>query len=247
VGGSTWPETSRFTSSAEALLTWSKSTAALVPTNPITRNVQVESPSLRSAFVSALVGAFVIVGCQCSVSEDEVESTGTDLSKMGSNIESAEWDPNRLDQLADPSLMDAGDDILTFRRLSLAGCDHEALMDNLYAWPDEVPPEFVYPPNILELDGQDLSLIGYQFPVEFDDTKLQVFMLVRDLASCCFGGSPLPDEWVYIEVPEDLDCDYYPYQPVVVSGHMQIIQPPGDDPEGAQVYRMKATKIRKYY
>lgn len=209
--------------------------------------MQLESPSLRGALSSALVGAFVIVGCQCSVSEDEVESTGADLSNLGSTIESAEWDAERLDQLADPSLMDAGEDILTFRGLSLANCDHEALMNNLYAWPDEVPPEFVYPPNILELNGQDLSLIGYQFPVEMEEKTLTVFMLVRDLASCCFGGSPQPDEWVYIEVPKDLECDYYPYQPVVVSGKMQIVQPPGDDPDGAQVYRMKATEVRKYY
>ena len=120
-------------------------------------------------------------------------------------------------------------------------------MDNLYAWPDEEPPEYTYPASVLELDGKELSFVGYQFPVIFEEKKLEVFMLVRDLASCCFGGSPLPDEWIYIDVPEDVECDYHPYQPVVVTGTLQVVQPPGEDLDGAQAFKMTVSKVRKYY
>ena len=84
-----------------------------------------------------------------------------------------------------------------------------------------VTDEFNFPERIAELDEQEIAIVGYMIPLEWEDTKVPEFMLVRDLLGCCFGGAPQPDEWMEV-VMEGEGADYFPYIPVLVTGTLSV-------------------------
>jgi len=114
---------------------------------------------------------------------------------------------------------------ITFRDLSLEGLDVDALLDAVL-FPEEYTPEelegFTLPERITRFDGRDVSLVGYVIPGELEGNRMRDFMLVRDLASCCFGGSPGPDEWVDVVMEEGKTAEYHPFLPTRVTGRMTL-------------------------
>lgn len=118
----------------------------------------------------------------------------------------------------DMSPEDVGDAIpIHFFDLSLLGVDIDALFEWMFG--DERPEGFEFPNRVQELHGQEVSIVGYVIGLdrlESDDRYVTHFMLVRDLASCCFGGMPRPDEWVDVYVEEP--CLEHLYKPVRVTG-----------------------------
>ncbi len=121
-----------------------------------------------------------------------------------------------LDELGDEAKREG---VISFSRLSLAGTDIEALLDHIF---EEVAPPYTYPKEVADLDGKDVKLVGYMIPLTWEEREVTEFMLVRDLASCCFGGIPRPDEWAFIAMAEGKTCEYFPYVPVVVSGPFKV-------------------------
>ena len=84
---------------------------------------------------------------------------------------------------------------ITFADLSLVGSDVDGLLDAMFDEQGEA--EFEYPESVADLDRNLVEIIGYMIALEYeDDGQVSEFMLVRDLAACCFGGMPRPDEWV---------------------------------------------------
>ena len=105
--------------------------------------------------------------------------------------------------------------MVTFSDLSLVGYDVDKLLD-----PDD--DSQTMPEHITMLDGQRCAVEGYMLPMEWKKKKVVSFMLVRDMAGCCFGGMPMPDEWVEVVMEEGKGCDYYPYIPVLVTGKFGV-------------------------
>lgn len=108
---------------------------------------------------------------------------------------------------------------ITFAHLSMAGADVNGLIDLMFA---EEPngTEFDFPEPVQELDGEEISIVGYMIALDFEGEAVTHFMLVRDLAACCFGGIPRPDEWIDVHVAKP--CPYWVYRPVRVTGHLSV-------------------------
>lgn len=131
--------------------------------------------------------------------------------------------------------------IISYADLSLEGIDAELLLDKLvypeFYEDDEESVEIDFPDRIKALDGEKVSLIGYQIGIEWDGKTLTEFMLVRDLMACCFGGNPKPDERVDV-VMGKRGAPTVLYTPLVTRGTFRIQG--GADPDG---YATSAFKI----
>lgn len=166
--------------------------------------------------------------------------------------------------------------VISFSRLSLSGTDVESLLDHLFPLTGEDPPPYFYPEEVNALGGTEVKIVGYMIPLEWSDKKVTEFMLVRDLASCCFGGIPRPDEWAFVSLPEGEGVEYFVYVPVLVTGTLKLFplsnadeteedaENPSDgaespipedevEPEGPStpldiqsVFSIKATKVERY-
>ena len=108
---------------------------------------------------------------------------------------------------------------ITFAHLSMAGADVNGLIDLMFAEePDGT--EFDFPEPVQELDGEEITIVGYMIALDFEGEAVTHFMLVRDLAACCFGGIPRPDEWIDVHVTKP--CPYWVYRPVRVTGRLSV-------------------------
>ncbi len=111
---------------------------------------------------------------------------------------------------------------------------------------------FRFPEPIQALDGKDAAVVGYILPLEFKPKsadEVRVFMLVRDLMACCFGGAPRPDEWIYVEMEGDSSSKMYPYLPVIVRGTLKVGRvDEGEDGFGltSGVYSMKGREVQEF-
>lgn len=110
---------------------------------------------------------------------------------------------------------------ISWRTISMQDLPMEDILDKLLYPEDYGEDEFNFPPRIADLDGQEISIVGYMIPLEWDGTKVPEFMLVRDLLGCCFGGAPQPDEWMEV-IMADEGADYFPYIPVLVTGKLSV-------------------------
>src|ERR1044071_2590336 len=102
-----------------------------------------------------------------------------------------------------------------FQRVSfetLAGYDYSNSRTSSHAIPEKVR----------SLNGKDISIRGFMFPLESDGERLTTFMLVKDQASCCFGGTPKVNHWIYVQMEGDKKADYVDSVPVTVFGKLNI-------------------------
>lgn len=131
---------------------------------------------------------------------------------------------------------------IAFRHLSLEGEDIDNIIDFLL-FPDEFEEGegFTFPDHIKVLDDQPITISGYMIPGRIRNNKVRDFMLVRDLASCCFGGAPNPDEWVDVVMTGDAEAEYLRYLPITVRGTLHLIGEQDQEGYAVGVYRMEAT------
>jgi len=139
----------------------------------------------------------------------------------------------------EPERIDAGPRRIRFADLSLVGYDVDAIFD-----PDDESQGFDdLPESLRELDGKDVALDGYMLPLEWEGKEVRSFMLVRDMASCCFGGMPMPDEWVEVTMAAGRTTEYFPYIPVLVTGALSIGGEVDDLGYVTGAYRLTAVSV----
>ena len=110
---------------------------------------------------------------------------------------------------------------ITFADLSLVGSDVDGLLDAMFDEQGEA--EFEYPESVADLDRNLVEIIGYMIALEYeDDGQVSEFMLVRDLAACCFGGMPRPDEWVHVKMAEGTGSNLFLMVPFSVTGRLAV-------------------------
>lgn len=129
--------------------------------------------------------------------------------------------------------------IISYSDLSLTDVDKDTLLDAL-VYPEEyedADEEIQFPDRIRSLDGQKVALTGYMIALKWNKNKLEHFMLVRDLKSCCFGQQPEADEWVDVPMKGE-GANYIQYVPVVTRGVFRLAG--SSDPAG---YAVGAYKI----
>ena len=130
---------------------------------------------------------------------------------------------------------------ISFAHLSLLGTDVDGLIDLMFA-PNPTEVAFEFPPSVKALDGERVSIVGYQIPLEWDESdpgnpRVTRFMLVRDLATCCFGGIPRPDEWTDVTASEP--AQYWMYRPIRVTGTLSVGLERQEDALMTSVFQIK--------
>lgn len=136
---------------------------------------------------------------------------------------------------------------VTYQDLSLVDYDVDAMLDYMLfpdEYEDEETADLEFPADLKRLDGREVSIVGYMIPGEIDRGNVRDFMLVRDLMGCCFGGAPMPDEWVDVIMEEDAKAEYRPYMPMRVTGIMTLGGEQDEAGFALGIYRMKATEVQ---
>lgn len=90
---------------------------------------------------------------------------------------------------------------------------------DLTEW-DLDPKDVQVPKSILELGGKRVDLVGYMIPYG-DPDRVEEFLLVRDLGSCCFGLTPQPHHIVECRMAAGKVASYLP-GPVRVRGKFRV-------------------------
>jgi hypothetical protein len=133
---------------------------------------------------------------------------------------------------------------ISWSALSMQDIAMEDILDSLL-YPEEYEDgEFEFPDRIQRNDGKVISIVGYMIPLEWKETTVPEFMLVRDLLGCCFGGSPQPDEWISV-IMEGKGADYFPYIPVIVTGTFKIEGIEDEAGYAAGCFHLSATSVAK--
>ncbi len=133
---------------------------------------------------------------------------------------------------------------IAWRDLSMEGEPIEDILDKLL-YPDQYEEgEYNLPDYITELDGQEVAIVGYQIPLEWEGTTVPEFMLVGDLLGCCFGGAPMPDEWINVKM-KGVGSEYYPYIPVIVTGTLRVDGIEDEAGYAAGCYHIDGVEVKK--
>jgi hypothetical protein len=77
------------------------------------------------------------------------------------------------------------------------------------------------PTNVVALNGLQVSVKGFMVPMEFDKSKVILFMLVRDPPACCFGGMPNVHEFVEVSVKPPGTAPLM-YEPILARGILHV-------------------------
>ena len=196
--------------------------------------------------------------------ESTEDENGTEDTGASEDDPSAGFDPNVAGTLtvggvdpalasklkADPSAYakNSIEGLVTFRMLSLAGVDIDQLLDYLFSDDPEKANVFEFPPGIMALSGQEAAVVGYMIPLEYKPKtdEIVIFMLVRDLMSCCFGNVPRPDEWIYVEMEKGASTKLYPYVPITVYGELTVGKLEDEFGFSSGVYSLEATKVEAF-
>lgn len=119
---------------------------------------------------------------------------------------------------------------------------------NYVTQPPDIPKEKLprqIPDGVMNYDGKRVQVRGFMLPIKVaEDGHVEQFFLFRDLASCCFGGYPKMNEWVYINVPKTMKVNMVAYAPIAVTGTISI----GEKVEFGRVtsiYRLEADEFAK--
>jgi len=157
---------------------------------------------------------------------------GVDASGLG------KIDSSRTSEVVD------GVTAVSWSDLSMQDIAMEDILDSLL-YPEEYEDgEFEFPDRILRNDGEVVSIVGYMIPLEWKETTVPEFMLVRDLLGCCFGGSPQPDEWISV-IMEGKGAEYFPYIPVIVTGTFKIEGIEDEAGYAAGCFHLSGTSVTK--
>jgi len=68
--------------------------------------------------------------------------------------------------------------------------------------PDPDQPELPIAPQAFELNRKPIFIKGYMHPGVASMGKVNHFILVPDMGTCCFGGQPKPTDMIEVYVPD---------------------------------------------
>ena len=92
--------------------------------------------------------------------------------------------------------------------------------------PDPDYPELPVSPKSLELSGKPIFIKGYIHPGVASLGKVDRFILVPDMGTCCFGGDPKATDMIEVYVPDPAQRIGYSRTRVKLAGHFGVTQSP---------------------
>lgn len=128
-----------------------------------------------------------------------------------------------------------------------------ALSSFIYEMPDPeiirksddpfISPIDQIPGPIKEVDGKEVIIVGFMVPIEINRKgKVRSFALTVNQAFCCYGVPPAMNEWVMVEMADDLVADFVLDLPVAAYGTLHVGEEI-DDGYVLSVYRMTSTEV----
>lgn len=154
--------------------------------------------------------------------------------------------PNALIAPERQTLMDGDYRVVSFHTLGgfpFKPADDIAMQHgrHIHDWEAHVPDD------VKDLKGKKVTVQGFMMPVDMDlEHKIvKSFVLVPHLMSCCFGGSPIMNMWIFVSTDKrtqnDMDFDE-PTKIVRVYGTLDVEEKLDDD-VGHSLYRLKADRL----
>lgn len=215
--------------------------------------------AFASIFASVLVACLCATGCEeapgpevtplavqgaaIDGSEDSAPSPSEEVESPESAARAAYADADAAPHEAEDA---SGPLEISYQDLSLVDYDVDAMLDCML-FPDEYDEDdreyLAWPDSITRLMGREVSIVGYMIPGEMEQGEVRDFMLVRDLLGCCFGGTPMPDEWVDVVMAEGEVAEYRPYVPMRVTGELRLEGEQDEAGFAMGIFRMRATKV----
>jgi hypothetical protein len=111
--------------------------------------------------------------------------------------------------------------------------------------PDPDHPELPVSPKALELSGKPIFIKGYMHPGVASMGKVDHFILVPDMGTCCFGGQPKPTDMIEVRIPDAKQRLAYSTTRVKLAGKFQLSLQPGQSLGLANVwYHLTVNEVR---
>jgi hypothetical protein len=92
--------------------------------------------------------------------------------------------------------------------------------------PDPDEPELPIARKAIELTGKPIFIKGYMHPGVASMGKVDHFILVPDMGTCCFGGQPKPTDMIEIFIPEGKDRVAYSPRRLKLTGTFLLADRP---------------------
>lgn len=99
------------------------------------------------------------------------------------------------------------------------------------------------PPDYRKLDGKEVALEGFIYPMDGSGDKVHAFQLVYNITKCCFSGPPLVQERVFAVVPNGGAVDYLPDECRVIGKLHVILNKDKDTGKIVTVYTMDVHQV----
>lgn len=139
-------------------------------------------------------------------------------------------------QLSEPATKAEGA-ILTFRELA----SFELPIGGEPVPEDTGAPALGVPPAILRWHGEEVSLVGYMYPLQFDAGSTSQFILAPTVPSCFYCQEPRLNEWV--EVTCDRPVPVETQAPVLCKGTLEVL-PVIEDGAITRLYLLRASGVQ---
>jgi hypothetical protein len=92
--------------------------------------------------------------------------------------------------------------------------------------PDPDQPELPIAPKAIELTGKPIFIKGYMHPGVASMGKVNHFILVPDMGTCCFGGQPKPTDMIEVFIPEGKERVAYSPRRIKLAGTFLLADRP---------------------
>ena len=102
------------------------------------------------------------------------------------------------------------------------------------------------PDTVKELSGKEIVVDGFMLPLTVGaDGKVSEFYLFRHMESCCFGGSPLPTDFIHIFMDEGESAwAGHAYEFIRVQGDLDVGVETDQYDTVTSIYRLKASRAK---
>ncbi|HMC11739.1 MAG TPA: DUF3299 domain-containing protein [Pirellulaceae bacterium] len=92
--------------------------------------------------------------------------------------------------------------------------------------PDPDEPGLPISPKAIDLTGKPIFIKGYMHPGVASMGKVNHFILVPDMGTCCFGGQPKPTDMIEVFVPDGKDRVAYSPRRIKLAGTFLLADRP---------------------
>jgi len=111
------------------------------------------------------------------------------------------------------------------------GIPLEVTLAQLGSWPFAPPEgqdpdpddwEAQIPDSMRALDGRRITIEGYITPIKVANRKVVRVLFTIGHFGCCFGAMPKMNEWIIIDMDEDVAMSHAPLDPVRFTGRLEV-------------------------